>query len=206
MRGAGGGPKLWGIYARNDHLAIGEFHQPGEVRFHVRSGQTFRKKNDGTAGAMQSGGHGIVVADGVLPLIQNAALFKHTSPNGRASAPAKIPGGVFAKHSKNGSVPRRQQQARQIVFIGNQPAHGRRGADSGVGQRRGQPAQPGVPGAAIGIGEHEHFKFFRQLQNRRTKIVDLFPTLNRSPREDDVSFRAGLGCDAPHNAHGGIRL
>src|SRR5947208_17057099 len=104
MRSAGNRPHFWRIHPGNQDLAIGELQQSGKIGFHVRNRQTFRKKNNWPARAMQSSGHGIIVTDRILPLVQNAALLKDAFANSSASAPAEIFRSVFTEHEHDGPI------------------------------------------------------------------------------------------------------
>src|SRR5260370_26166950 len=50
--------------------------------------------------------------------------------------------------------------------------------------------QPASPGAPVGIGEHEHFKFRRQLLYGNPQIIHLFAATARASRDDHMDFHS----------------
>ena len=66
--------------------------------------------------------------------------------------------------------------------------------------------QPVLPGPAIGIGKHQHLKFFGQLFDAGSQIVHLLTAIHGFPGNHDFCLDARTLRDPFNNAAGGIFL
>jgi len=203
MSGKGGGPHFVSVNASDHDLAIGEFEEGIERSVDEGNDETFGKKLNGFAAALESDGHGEIVADGALPFIENAALIEFGFANGGTAAPAEI-GGFFAEHGDDGRVPGGEEHGGEIGGVGKEPAHGGGGGVARVAERGDHAAEPGFAVAAIGIDEDERVDINGKLSDGVDEIVDLFAAAFRSAGEEDGGFDAGLGGDAFGDGSGGI--
>ena len=183
----GHGPHLRLIHLGDANLAIGEFQKVAEVGFHVRNGQALREEDDRPSGALHGGGEGIIVAKGILPDVHHANFIEEWAANGGAPTPAEILG-MIAEHGHYGSIPGSQQRGRQIILVGDEPAHGGSRADSGIGEWSRQALQPGFSGTSVGVSKNEDFKFRGQLLNRRAQIMDFLAAIHRLASDDHGCF------------------
>jgi hypothetical protein len=199
MSGESGLPDFFCVDTGDENLAVGEFEKTFEIGLDVGQGEALGKKQDGAAGAFKSAGHGIVIADGIFPFVDDANLVEDAAADGGAATPAKITA-FLAEHSDDGSIPGSQESGGRIAAIGDKPAHSGGGADARIGERSDEVMQPGLSGATIGIGKDEHFEFGRQLLDRYSEVVHFFAATFGLSRDNHVGFRPGLRGDALHNA------
>src|SRR5580704_11944606 len=144
---------------------------------------------------MERAGQRVVVTDRAFPVFDDADLVEDAAANRGAASPAEVLS-FFGEHGDDGRVPGGEKRRGQIAAIGDEPAHGGRGADSGISQWGNHALEPGFPGAAVGISEREEFKIGRELFDGEAEIVALFSALDRGTGDQDVRLGAGTRCDA----------
>src|SRR5258708_20767697 len=83
-------PHFIRIHARDEDLAVRELQQPLEIGLGVGKRQALRYENNRAIVALQRARHGIIVADGVSPLVHDSRLLEDASADGGAAAPAEI--------------------------------------------------------------------------------------------------------------------
>src|SRR5215467_12326822 len=169
-------PHFARIDSRNKHLPVSEFEQPLEIRFHITECQSLGNKHNRSPAVLERASERIIIANGTLPFVQHATLLEGATANRGPSAPAKIPG-FFTQHGNNRRVPRGKKQRRQILNIRDQPSHRGGCSNSRIRQWSDKIVQPVFSRTAVGIGKHQHFKFFGKLLNGRSQIATFSPQL-----------------------------
>src|SRR3981189_3997382 len=90
MRGGCRSPDSVRVDSSDENLAVGEFQKPAEIGLDVRKCQALRQKYNGPVVALKCAGQRIIVADGILPFVQDSRLLEDTPANRSAAAPAKV--------------------------------------------------------------------------------------------------------------------
>src|ERR1700722_4099756 len=99
----------------------------------------------------------VIVADRGFPVFDDPDLVEEAAANRGAAPPAEVLA-LLGEHGGYRCVPGSQERRWQIAAIGDEPAHRRGRADSGIGERGNQALEPGFPRATVGVGECEEFE------------------------------------------------
>jgi len=187
MCGGSRGPDFVRIDASNENLAVGEFHKPVEIGLDIRKCQALRQEYNRPIVACEGARQRIIVADGILPFVQDSRLLEGTPADRGASAPAKVfP--LFAQHREHRAFHAASSAVAKLLRFRNEPAHRGSRADSNVSQWRYEMMQPGFSWAAIGIRERQYFKFRRQLFNSETSSVHFLAAVAGRPGNYHMSL------------------